>query len=129
MRITANATMTLSDGYTSIDGYVSSTTFTSEPVFVGRIKMLSATLSCPSTGTPVGTVKLQGCNDRELNSEVPDSSLSNWFDITDLSASVSSATVAALEDPDVCYRWVRLVYTRTSGSITATARIQVKGIA
>jgi hypothetical protein len=111
-----------------IDGYVSSTSFNSAPVKVGRKWGYSLTLSCPATGTPSGTVKLQGCNDQERILDVADSTMTNWFDLNGASSAVSGASVICIEDRDPGYRWIRVVYTASSGSITATIHLHTKQI-
>ncbi len=110
-----------------LDGYLSATTFTSAPVKVGRKTGWSLTLSCPATGTPVGSVKVQACNDASRqDSDNADALLVNWFDIIGAVSAVSGASIICIEDRKPQYRWMRIVYTRTSGSITATARLHVK---
>ena len=120
----------------NLDGYVTSSTFTSVPVYLGNVDAYSLAFTCPSTGSPVGTVGLQACNDRPRLADQPDSKLANWIPLYFLpqggstpvsTQSVSGATQVLFEELVCSYRWVRLVYTATSGSITATAKIQIKG--
>lgn len=118
-------------GINTLDGYVVATSFNSSPGPIHRDLGISVSLSCPATGTPVGTLKLQGCNDIERRENVPDANLTNWFDVASggnrvVSIAVSGAGVYNLTDPNAMYRWFRVVYTRTSGSITATVRVHVK---
>ncbi len=131
-----NITLAL-DGYApginKLDGYVAIGSFNSAPIPVARWTGYSLSVSCPSTGTPVGTVKLQGCNDMSRNENVADALLVNWFDINSggariVSQAISSATVGGLSDPNAFYRWVRIAYTRSSGTITLTAKIQLKDL-
>ena len=118
-------------GVNPLDGYAALDTFNSAPIPVGPWKGYSILVKCPSTGSPAGTVKLQGCNDAERVSGVPDALLVNWFDIDAgapriVSQSISNATTVHLTDPECMYRWVRIKYTRTSGTITITSKIQRK---
>lgn len=87
-------------------------------------------LSWPATGTPVGTLKLQACVDPALNFDTkPDAGLVNWEDVP--LATVALTGIAGSQmfiDPTAFYRWVRVVWVRTSGNISLTARIQFKGI-
>lgn len=129
MRINHNSTLTMSDGSVLLDGYTSSATITSDGIYLARIKGFSCTISCPSTGSPAGTVKLQGCNDKEANAERNDTTnLVHWFDVPLLTSAVSGASTIVLNDSQSMYRWVRMVYTPSGGSITITCRMQEKGI-
>lgn len=118
-------------GVNPLDGYVVATSFNSSAIPVHRDTGFSVALSCPSTGSPNGTVKLQACNDVERRENVPDANLTNWFDVASggnrvVSASVTGPGVYHLTDPECMYRWLRVVYTRSSGSITATVRVHLK---
>lgn len=63
-----------------------------------------------------GTFKIQASND-----PTPDGYLAstftptNWVDIPNQSASITSGASALLTISNMCYRWVRAVYTRSSG--------------
>lgn len=119
-----------------IDAYVVATTWTSAAVFVGRIQGYTVVVSCPSTGTPVGTVKVQGCIDRNAAmGDKPDENLTTWFDLSFVdstgaaftNATISSASTAIFEELSCYYRYIRVVYTRSSGTGTFTAKVQLKG--
>ena len=90
----------------------------------------AVSLSWPATGTPVGTLKLQACVDPSLNFDAkPDAGLVNWYDITSASVALTGgAGTQMFLDPEAMYRWVRVVWTRTSGSLSLTTNIQFKGI-
>lgn len=81
------------------------------------------------TGSPVGTLKIQVSNDI-----VPDgvggdqaSNVVNWTDYTNSSQSISGAGNFVWNVLEAGYRWVRLVYTKTSGSGTINAVFSGKG--
>ncbi len=128
---TRNAGSASIDGY-ALDGYLSHGSLTSEAVYVGDCSGYSVTVSCPATGSPNGTAKLQGCNDAERgNYRKSDAKLVNWFDVASggdrlVSGSVTNASVVHLTDPNCRYRWFRVVYTRSSGIITITVKAQGK---
>lgn len=66
-----------------------------------------------SSSSPVGTLKLQACIDTG-------STPTNWADISDSSTSaIADGTILWNIDAH-SYKWVRTVYTRTSGSATMT---------
>lgn len=58
-----------------------------------------------------GTLKLQASNDYELS---PSFSPSNWTDIPNQSASITSGVSALLTIASMSYQWIRAVYTTTA---------------
>jgi len=81
------------------------------------------------TGSPVGTLKLQGSSD-----PVPDANFSaanypvvNWTDIAGSSNSVTGAGTIAYDVSRSAYSWVRAIYTPTSGTGTITVQFFTKG--
>lgn len=111
-----------------ISGYVAAGDITSAPIKIARKDGFCLQFTCPATGSPVGVVKLQLCNDSERVLDVADSNLVNWLDIQNGSSAVNGASNIAIEDRCPEYRWLRVVYTRTSGSITATINLHTKQI-
>jgi hypothetical protein len=103
-----------------------------------QVMMYTVWASWPSTGSPVGTLKLQGSVDREIGDwDQPDAGVTNWFDLsfTDpatgnqvTSVTVSGAGSQAFMETSCGYRWVRAAVTLSSGSISPTMEIQYKGI-
>lgn len=72
-------------------------------------------LQAITTSTAVGTLKLQA----SAKSSEP-TSAADWSDIADSSKAVSAAGTYAWSVSDAYYRWIRVVYTRTSGTGTIT---------
>ena len=73
------------------------------------------------TGSPVGSLKLQGSND-------PDSAnVTNWDDIDDSAQAVSGAGIGMWNYNGAFYLWVRVVYTFTSGSGLLNLIVNSKG--
>lgn len=70
-----------------------------------------------------GTVKLQKCDDPD---SVPDAS-KKWFDITSSSQSFAAAADLNWTLVDIGYRLLRAVVATTSGTVTATIRLNAKG--
>lgn len=67
------------------------------------------------TGTSTGTLFMQYSDDLV--------SPTNWSPMSSATVSIAGAGVYAIEKQDVCYRYVRLVFTHTnaaSGTISAT---------
>lgn len=66
--------------------------------------------------TAAGTVKVQAsndiCNDRYQANAF---TVTNWVDIPTQTATITTGTSALLTIANMSYRWIRVVYTRTSG--------------
>ena len=79
---------------------------------------------------PVGTFKLQASNDPgDTGSGQGVSQPTHWTDVTSSSQAITGTPGSILYDVTECaYRWVRLVYTNTSGTATLNATINVKGV-
>lgn len=70
------------------------------------------------TGSPVGTFKLQASNDQtETASSVASDT---WADITGSTVNVTAANTIVWNHADMYSRWVRIVWTKTSGTGTIT---------
>jgi len=89
----------------------------SSAVFAANLLYCSAQIT--ATGTEVGSLKLQASNDN-LDA-VPSSTPTNWSDIPSATVAVSSAGAYLIPSTQICYQYVRLVYTHTSGSGNITA--------
>lgn len=125
-------------GGSKFDGYTSSTSIISIPVSTRNISGGSVTASWLATGSPVGSLQLQYTNTIELNkngSLQPLDDYNNWVwynapEPPDCSIAVSGAGSALMSfggyANQLSARWIRLVYTRASGSITFTANYQLK---
>ncbi len=107
-----------------------SASFNSPGINLISIYAYSVQIHWDTGSTPIGTFKLQASNDAGDNGSGQGvSQPTNWTDITDSAQSISGGPGSVLYDVvATSYRWVRLVYTRTSGSATAQAIINVKGV-
>lgn len=124
-------TTSLTSSGVALAGGSMSVSFNSDPVSLISVYAYSIQLTWASGSTPVGTFKLQGSLDSGDNGlgqgyVAP----THWTDITSSSQSISGTPGSIIYDVTECsYRWVRLVYTSTSGSATiGVANINVKGI-
>lgn len=77
------------------------------------------------TGSPVGTLKLQTCDDNVSDPTTIPSS--HWVDYTGSSSAVSAAGNFSWHLTDGGYRWVRMVYIKTSGTGSLSAEFTRKG--
>jgi hypothetical protein len=110
----------------------------SVPVLVKYGDRLGLQVSAPATGTPSGTITMQGSNDLsqlEGSNGYPDTNVVNWSTVSFFDeltfANVITKTFAGAESlmfsiANCEYRWWRFLWTNTSGSALLTARLQVK---
>lgn len=75
-----------------------------------------------SGGTPVGTIKLQSSVDAVASA----ASVTNWDDVPGASSSISGAGITSWHQGTFHATWLRIVYTRTSGTGTCNATIAGK---
>ena len=68
------------------------------------------------TGSPVGDLTLEASNDKVT-----------WTTVANSTVAVSGASSAMWNIQNCGYSWLRLVYTRTSGTGSLTARNSSKG--
>lgn len=83
------------------------------------------------TGTPVGTLDLQGSNDfgtvKPAGPDQGNPGVVNWTDIANSSAAVSGAGTVTWNFNGVFYKWIRVNYIAVSGTGTMTIRVNTKG--
>jgi hypothetical protein len=82
-------------------------------------------------GSGTGTFTLQGCNDKERNTGAYDTvNLVNWFTVPNTSTAITSSanSPVAIQVYPYVYRWVRLTYTVTGGTIVLSATCQIKSM-
>jgi hypothetical protein len=112
---------------------------TTVPVFLKDIDAYSIQFSTPAGATLVGSFALQVSNDRGNQEQTgrPDVTMVNWTPLffTIVATDVRAATLAVasgaqalmVKEPVCAYRWVRLVFTFTSGTGTPRISLQQKG--
>lgn len=88
-----------------------------------QLLQASAIINCSSTAS--GTIKFQASNDfgNSLAGTVP----ANWVDIPSASVTLSAVTVAIIPKIDLCYQWIRIVYT-SGGTGSVTVRMKAHGV-
>lgn len=108
-----------------------STTFTTDAINLFSIYAFSIQVNWSSGAAPSGTFNLQGSNDPgDAGSGQAVTKPTNFTNITNSSQAISGTPGSILFDVTECsYRWVRLVYTATSGSANVTnAQMNAKGV-
>lgn len=88
-------------------------------------QLISISLQAVATGTIAGTAKLQFSDDPGFPHR-PDPI--NWNDVPSATVAVASAGSYAIPKTDLCYRWLRVVYTATSGTGTLTVNFNALSI-
>lgn len=95
-------------------------------------------VSCPATGVPSGTVAFQASNDKSMKEGpggLPDVNLVNWSTVSfwdeataawAQSKTISGASSFMFSMPVFTGRWLRFVWTNTSGSALLTVKVQCK---
>ncbi len=75
--------------------------------------------------TAAGTLKIQASNDvAAIQYSSPTSfTVTNWVDIPNASAAITSGSSAVITIPNMCYRWIRAVYTRDSGILCKSSSL------
>lgn len=93
-----------------------------ESIHVNVDEAASFSIQAIFTGTPMGTLQIEGSND------VPnyDNIITNWTPISDSIDNIIEAGTYLLNVEFPVYSFVRLTYTRISGSGTLNARINAK---
>lgn len=105
------------------DGDMSQASITGAPINAETLSQVSWQLKWAATGTPVGAIDIQASNNFDRGKgtgdwiTVPRSLISGWADVQ--ATGVSGEHLIQVEDWPAT--WLRLIYTRTSGSGTLRA--------
>lgn len=90
-------------------------------------QLLAVSAHCVSTSTATGAFKLQASNDPKTNlatNNVP----TNWFDIPSATTNVTAASSTGIPKTELCYEWIRVVYTNATNSGAVTIRLKFLGL-
>lgn len=81
-----------------------------------------------SDAASTGTLKFQGSNDVPVDGVNPPAFVpTNWADIPNGSVAFTAGGTLPIQALQLCYRWVRVTWTRTAGAGTFTVRINTQG--
>lgn len=89
-------------------------------------EMFAISAQAVVTGSATGTLKLQFSNDiiaQGLNLTVP----THWSDITGATVAIAGAGTYAIPKTEICYEYVRSVYTAASGTGSISVNSKVLG--
>lgn len=91
---------------------------------IGSANLFSLSVQVIASGTaPVGALKVQISNDAPNTVGGP----TNWTDISGATVSVTGVGSFLIPKTEICYQWIRLVWTKTSGTGVVTAKLQALG--
>ncbi len=103
---------------------VSAVTTTGAPIDARNLFAVS--VSSVSTSTATGTLKLQFSNDY-TDPTLQITAPVNWIDIPSATVSVTAASTVGIPKTDICYRYIRAVFTNSAGSGLITVNIMAQG--
>lgn len=95
---------------------------TSNPIPAANILYVSAQVV--ATGAPVGVLKFQASNDLSSPLGVAPT---NWTDIASQTVSVGAAGTFLIPTFNACYQYLRVVYTKTSGTGSISCNVKTIG--
>ena len=82
--------------------------------------VVACSVIATATGTIAGSVKLQASNDNV--------DPTNWCDIASATVSVSVSNPVMIAKTDLCYNFIRVVFTKSGGTGTVTVNYQGIGL-
>ncbi len=94
---------------------------TSAAVLAENLFAISAVAIASST--EAGTLKIQASNDNPLGS----AAITNWVDIPSATVTVTAGSTVTIPKTEICYQWVRFVYTHSGGTGNITVQIKALG--
>ncbi len=116
-------------------------TFYTSPIFVGDALGWFVMAGWADTGTPVGVltveVSVDEASGQNVSPQAPDASLTDWIAVQMYDpasavyvgeADIADSGKVAVEYNGSFARWVRLKWTRTSGTWTPRLKLQKKGV-
>jgi hypothetical protein len=106
-------------------GAVGSGTLTSGWIDVSEVTSINVQLTIASGTAPTGTVKIQCSNDRAADQSAPGTLTA--VDIASATAAFTDNGSARIPLADAGYKWIRAIWTKTSGTGTLTGNVNGKG--
>lgn len=88
-------------------------------------QLFQCSVQINTTGSAGGTVKLQASNDAQNDQYSSRQTPTNWSDIPSAAATVSAAGSVLIPKTDLCYQYIRVVYTNTG---TGTIQVTLKAL-
>ena len=89
--------------------------------------LFNCSIQTISTGASTGTLKVQVSNDI-VDPSIPPTAPTHWSDLSGATVTINAASVGLIPLQNLCYAWIRLVYTKNNGSAgTITANFKAFG--
>lgn len=104
---------------------------TSNPIHVGTQYNICVQVSVVKDGSIEGDFKIQiSCDDDKSGTTEAQraSNVTNWTDLYTSSQEILDTGAVAWNISDIAFEWIRIVYTRTAGSGTVSARVNGRGV-
>lgn len=99
----------------------------SDAIDMSQVFAISA-IGTFSDAASTGTLKLQGSNDIPVDTVAPPQFVpTNWADVPSATVAVTAGGTVVFEKNPICYRWVRVSWTRTAGAGTFSVRVNTQG--
>lgn len=120
------------NNYTALNGLSAATVQNSLAIDGSQLYACSVQGILAGGGSNVGTLKIQSSDDPPYLCTVGTSGNlipTNWNDIASASVTFSGNGSMTIPKTDLCYQWIRIVYTQTSGTGVNTITANVKTIA
>ena len=106
------------------------TTIVSDPIPLDQIYGFA--IQAIYTGTPIGSIKLQASSDAPLHTSQTSNGgpdvVTNWVDIANSQYTIAGTGQYMWNYNGAFFRYVRIVYTNTSGVGHLAAEICIKGV-
>lgn len=97
----------------------------SVPLWMGHVNQVSITFRNINA---TGSLKLQGSNDSNTQENSSKVSVNEWVDITGATLALAGTGIGYMEKVDLTFRWIRVVFTFTSGAgVLNSALMATKG--
>lgn len=100
------------------------------PYFSSRQYYAVTFMAVFTDAAAAGALKVQWSNDVASSGDLPSSFLpTNWLDVPSATVTVAAGATSFIPMPtQICYRWLRLVWTRTAGAGTFTVFMNAQGL-
>jgi hypothetical protein len=104
---------------------LSAVTTTANGTAIPTYLVYGASCQAVATGTIAGTLKLQVSNDPASGNVTP----TNWTDLSGATVPITgTAGTFLIPYQQLCYQWVRAVFTASGGTGTLTANMTMQGV-
>lgn len=89
-------------------------------------QILACSVQVVAVGTLTGAVSIEASNDPDKNPADPSYAPTNWVAIPSATVTVSAAGQFLIPKTELCYEFIRIVYTKTTSTGTPTVTVRVK---